>query len=176
MGAIVSQITSLAIVYSIDYSYADQRKHQSSASRAFVWGIHREPVNSPHQRPIMRKMFQFDDVIMYKHISILEYCRCYVIHYFSTLIFPSMQDVQSWYHPLFRIAKLHHNFTKGISYQVLHNRKVQIYITACVFMMDIVRDNYRYVSLATIWNTAPTHHWTIASIINPRAPLVVISN
>ena len=42
MGAIASQITSLTIVYSIVYSDADQRKHQSSASLAFVWGIHRD--------------------------------------------------------------------------------------------------------------------------------------
>ena len=41
MGAIASQITSLTIVYSIVYSDADQRKHQSSASLAFVRGIHR---------------------------------------------------------------------------------------------------------------------------------------
>ena len=64
MGAIESQITSLMIVYSIVYSDADQRKHQSSASLAFVWGIHRGPVNSPHQWPVTRKMFPFDDVIM----------------------------------------------------------------------------------------------------------------
>ena len=43
MGAIASQITSLTIVYSIVYSDADQRKHQSSASLAFVRGIHRRP-------------------------------------------------------------------------------------------------------------------------------------
>ena len=41
MGAIASQITSLTIVYSTVYSGADQRKHQSSASLAFVRGIHR---------------------------------------------------------------------------------------------------------------------------------------
>ena len=64
MGAIASQITSLTIVYSIVYSDADQRKHQSSASLAFVWGIHRGPVNSPHKWPVTRKMFPFDDVIM----------------------------------------------------------------------------------------------------------------
>ena len=46
MGAIVSQITSLTIVNSTAYSDADQRKHQSSASLAFVWGIHRGPVNT----------------------------------------------------------------------------------------------------------------------------------
>ena len=41
-GSIASQITSLTIVYSTAYSGADQRKHQSSASLAFVWGIHRD--------------------------------------------------------------------------------------------------------------------------------------
>ena len=41
MGAMASQITSLTIVYSTVYSDADQRKHQGSASLAFVWGIHR---------------------------------------------------------------------------------------------------------------------------------------
>ena len=64
MSTIASQITSLAIVYSIVYSDADQRKHQSSASLAFVWGIHRGPVNSPHKWPVTRKRFPFDDVIM----------------------------------------------------------------------------------------------------------------
>ena len=65
MGAIASQITSLTIVYSIVYSDADQRKHQSSASLAFVRGIHRgQPVNSSHKWPVTRKMFPFDDVIM----------------------------------------------------------------------------------------------------------------
>ena len=64
MGAIVSQITSLTIVYSTVYSDADQRKHQSSASLAFLGGIHLGPVNSPHKWPVTRKMFLFDDVIM----------------------------------------------------------------------------------------------------------------
>ena len=59
-----SQITSLTIVYSTVYSGADERKHQSSASLAFVRGIHRWPVNSPHKGPVTRKMFPFDDVIM----------------------------------------------------------------------------------------------------------------
>ena len=64
MGAMACQITSLAIVYSTVYSGADQSKHQSSASLAFVWGIHRGPVNSPHKWQVTRKMFPFDDVIM----------------------------------------------------------------------------------------------------------------
>ena len=64
MGTVASQITSLTIVYTTVYSDADQSKHQSSASLAFVWGIHRRPVNSPHKWPVTRKMFPFDDVIM----------------------------------------------------------------------------------------------------------------
>ena len=64
MSTRVSQITSLIIVYSTIYSSADQRKHQSSASLAFVQGIHQWPVNSPHDGPVMWKMFPFDDVIM----------------------------------------------------------------------------------------------------------------
>ena len=64
MGTLGSQITSLTIVYSTVYSDADQRKHQSSASLAFVRGIHRGPVNSLHKWPVTQKMFLFDDVTM----------------------------------------------------------------------------------------------------------------
>ena len=42
MTTMASQITSLTVVYSTAYSDADQRKHQSSASLAFVWGLHRD--------------------------------------------------------------------------------------------------------------------------------------
>ena len=66
MGVVESQITSFTIVYSTVYSDADQRKHQSSASLPFVWGIHRGPVNSPHKWPVTQKKFSFDDVIMPK--------------------------------------------------------------------------------------------------------------
>ena len=64
MGAMASQIISLTIVYSSVYSCADQRKYQKSASLAFVGGIHRWPVNSPHKGPVTRKMVALDDVIM----------------------------------------------------------------------------------------------------------------
>ena len=64
MATMASQITSLTIVYSIVHSGADQRKHQSSSSLAFVRGIHRWPVNSPHKGPVTRDMFPYDDVTM----------------------------------------------------------------------------------------------------------------
>ena len=41
MSTMASEITSLTIAYSTIYSGLDQRKHQSSASLAFVRGIHR---------------------------------------------------------------------------------------------------------------------------------------
>ena len=46
MGAMASQITGVSICSSVG-SGADQRKHQSSASLAFVRWIHRWPVNFP---------------------------------------------------------------------------------------------------------------------------------
>ena len=73
MSAMASQITSLTIVYSTVCSGADHKKHQSSASLASVRGIHRWPVNSPHKGPVTRKMFPFDDVIMFSVCASLLY-------------------------------------------------------------------------------------------------------
>ena len=72
MDAIASQIAILTIVYPTVYSSVDQRKHESSASLAFVRGIHRWPVNFPHKGPVTRKMLPFDDVII---ICIIEHGR-----------------------------------------------------------------------------------------------------
>ena len=69
MGVMESQITSLTIVYSTVYSGADQRKYQSSTPLAFVRGIYRRLVNSPHKWPVTWKMFPFDDVIMERPIG-----------------------------------------------------------------------------------------------------------
>ena len=74
MGPMASQITSLTIVYSTVYSGADQRKRQSSASLAFVWGIHQWPVNSPQKCTVTLKMFPFDDVIMWSWLR-GSYCN-----------------------------------------------------------------------------------------------------
>ena len=52
-----------------------QRKHQSPVSLAFVRGIHRGPVNSPHKWPVTRKMFTFGDVIM---VMIWECYKCWL--------------------------------------------------------------------------------------------------
>ena len=74
--AMASQITILTIVYSTIYTGADQWNYQSSVSLAFVWGIHRWSVNSPHKWPVMRKMIPFDDVIMITVLFISD-VRCW---------------------------------------------------------------------------------------------------
>ena len=65
MSAMTSQTKGVSITCSTVCSGADQRKHQSVASLAFVRGIHRWAVDSPHKGPVTRKMCPFDDVIMY---------------------------------------------------------------------------------------------------------------
>ena len=64
MGAVASQIVGVSIVYSAVCTGTDERKYQSSASLAFVKGIHRWLVNSRHKGSVARKMFLFHDVIM----------------------------------------------------------------------------------------------------------------
>ena len=63
------------------HSGANQRKHQSSASLAFVRGINRSPVNSPHKRPVTRNMFPFDDVIMDYDMLWLYRYMCHLYHF-----------------------------------------------------------------------------------------------
>ena len=64
MSATASQITGASIACSTVDSGADERKHQRSASLAFVRGINWWSVSSPHKRTVTQKMFPFDDVIM----------------------------------------------------------------------------------------------------------------
>ena len=88
MGAMVSQITNLTIVYLIVYSDADQRKYQSSVSLAFVQGIHRGPMNSPHKWPVTRKTIPFDDVIMrYSNFGVVDELRRIDAHVTSLIFF-----------------------------------------------------------------------------------------
>ena len=74
MCAMASYITAVSIVYWTLWSGADHRKHLSSASLAFVRGIYRQPIDSPHKGPVIWKMFPFDGVIM-QLINIKLCCR-----------------------------------------------------------------------------------------------------
>ena len=84
MSAMASQITSLTIIYSIVHSGADQRQHQSSASLAFVRGVHRWPVNSPHKGPVTRK-------IWWRHHVLFWLCHQFLFDSF-THIFQSYSE------------------------------------------------------------------------------------
>ena len=74
MSTMESQMTSVSTVYSNVCWGTDQRKHQSSASLAFVREIPRWPVNFPHKRPVTWKMFPLDYVIM-PLIHLPWFCR-----------------------------------------------------------------------------------------------------
>ena len=77
MIAMASQITGIPVVYATVRSGTAERKHQISVSLAFVLAIHRWPVTSPHKRPVMRKMFPFDDfIILWNNIDgLAQDCR-----------------------------------------------------------------------------------------------------
>ena len=60
------------------------KKHQNSATLAFVQGIHRWMVNSPHTEPVTRKMFPFDDVVMKWNGKIVT------LTHFSLLVAPEV--------------------------------------------------------------------------------------
>ena len=90
IGAMASQIPSLAIVFSTVYSGADQRKHQSSASLAFVRGM----VNSTHKWPVTRKMFSFDDVIIdMQFLTPMQEYKCIFLE--MPLVFVSTMCINS---------------------------------------------------------------------------------
>ena len=144
MSMMTSQITSLTIVYSIVYSGLVQRKHESSTSLAFVWGIHRWPVNSQHKGPVTRKMFPFDDVMLNFYtipsILILNFTlvimQSHVVMQFSIAWYSWHQSchkirshIQFWTYKTF-IKKIfliiHHKCLQDICNELL--RKFSLYI------------------------------------------------
>ena len=67
MAAMVSQITGISTIRSNISWGAHQIKHQSSVLLAFVREIYRWPVYFPLTGPVTRKIFPFDDVIMWDY-------------------------------------------------------------------------------------------------------------
>ena len=83
MATMPSQITSLTIVYSTVYSGADQRKYQSSASLAFVWGIHPAQMAS-----------NAENVSIWWRHHAPRYYRMNVCRHMDTLLAVSMIGIQ----------------------------------------------------------------------------------
>ena len=111
MTTLASQITSLTVVYSIAYSGVDQRKHQSSASLAFVRGIHRDrwiPRTKGQQRG---KCF---------HLMTSSWIKMVIDAFYKLLM--SWWKCKNIFHPIiiFMIQKSHnlvHVTTAGLSWQ-----------------------------------------------------------
>ena len=98
MCAMASQITRVSSCYSTGCLGVDQRTHQGFVSLAFVRGIHRWPVNSPHKGPVTRKMFPFDDVIMpiIRHSARSRKIRHHYICEWLEMIVTGLQINQIW--------------------------------------------------------------------------------
>ena len=65
MSAMASQITGISMDCLLSRLF---RRTSKESTLAFVRGIPRWPVDSPHKGPITRKMLPFDDVIMISFI------------------------------------------------------------------------------------------------------------
>ena len=72
IGPPITSLTNHNCLLNCLFKVAVQRKHLSSASLAFVGGIHWWLVNSPHKGPVVQKMFPFGDVIMSRKKSIFD--------------------------------------------------------------------------------------------------------
>ena len=108
MGFLYSDVTMSAMASQIIWpvcsaicSGAHQKKHLSSASLAFVRGIHRWSVDCPHDGPVTRKMFLYNDVIMVKlllslkkwrdKVTILHTCKTVAWFDIQTITFINLQ-------------------------------------------------------------------------------------
>ena len=118
MCMMVSQITCVLIACSIVCSGADQRKHQSSMSLAFVRAIHWWPVNVPHKGPVTWKIFPFDDNIIMisqsnkqyfipwlssslgkqSNLKLFSKCLLFTYHYDICVSFKSAKQIRNKYH------------------------------------------------------------------------------
>ena len=117
MSEMASQITSLTIVYSSVDLGADQRIHQRSASLAFVRGIHRWPVNPPHNA---ENVSAHDDVIvmwcsfLFELVNWYDMLQCHI---------KNVRLVFAWQHAVYLLNK---NLFSG-EYTALTNPIMQLY-------------------------------------------------
>ena len=92
MNAMSSQTMGVSIVHSTVCLGVYQRKHLSSASLPFVRGIHRWPVNSPHNGPVTQKMLPFGDVSMHYWVNMID------LPIFIKVVYGSKRGSNYFYH------------------------------------------------------------------------------
>ena len=95
----------VSIVCSTVCSSAKQRKYQSSASLAFVWWIHRWPVDSPHKRPAIWEKFPFDDVIITYPLDLWKSHNSLLHHFIENKLFSYMMQWITQYVNYTKFAK-----------------------------------------------------------------------
>ena len=93
MDTMASQTISFMIVYSTVCLGADERKHERSASLAFVRGIHRRPVNSPHKGPVTRKIFPSCRAF---YLINIHSCLLRFAWLLSQILWTDVMDVTHW--------------------------------------------------------------------------------
>ena len=80
--------------------YFRRRSKKTSKLRgtSLCAGIHRWPVNSPHKRPVTRKMFPFDDVIMLISWQLSGFSDWKISHVLTAHFCDKHDDVIKWKH------------------------------------------------------------------------------
>ena len=114
MGAVASQVTSLTAVHWTVYSDADQRKHQSSMSLAFVLGIYRDWWISRTKGQLREKMSPFDDVIMIRKIA---KCNKSSTPTLTAAVYPicSILLGPMWYRPIYQLTNYANDLASNAS-------------------------------------------------------------
>ena len=184
MSAMASQIASVTIVYSTIYSGADQRKYQSSASLAFVRGIHRSPVNSRHKRAsnaenvsIWWRHHAIQWVLNITQIfsTVLQIAlECEVLNVLCEFWVQGISPCFVTYTILFHIAPrrvmnlqyLVYGLENALLFRIQHDREEQKFHTICAYVFKYPRHEYLnilgiYVYLSALFIQC----WILASWI-----------
>ena len=138
MSAIASQITSLTIVYSTVYSGADQRKHQSSASLAFVWGIHRDRWIPRTKGQLRGKCF---------HLMTSSCGLCVSIDFFIAISFPWWLVSSTETCVCLRLVV---RFTVTTLQELLNMRHMQLWNTQ-IWFNNSFDFTYKYYDITCTW-------------------------
>ena len=159
------------------YSGGDQRKHQSSASLTFGWGILRWPVNYPYKWPVTRKMLPSDDVTMNAQLhstahlmySVAKFCFIYSDILFDSwqlfvFISPWYSDHQSSWSTLFHVMACHLLPNSWLRY-------CHCYLGLHFFILLV------HLSHEAWWGTHRLgHHWKGLSIEPIKISLTFVAN
>ena len=82
MSAIASQITNVSIIYST-FVQAQIKKNTKAPRNWPLWGEFTG--DFPHKEPVTRKIFPFDDFVMFCPCTVL-YCKYFISLMKSTIV------------------------------------------------------------------------------------------